>query len=338
MMDPKLKTFVLKEIQAALEGHRPEIRRLIHETLGPAIHRMVREEIEQTGLTMDAGEPLPESLDIPDASGEALAPSIPGESGEGGVDGAYVYGVVGKGAEVAFGPMGIEGEEVYILWGESVGAVVHDGPARPYESSDEATVKRWLLAHQKVIEEAWDRCGVVIPTSFDTLIAAEAGGSPGEAVREWLDGGAEGFLKKLDAFTGKAEYGVQVFWDAPVMMQALARDNETIQSMKAGLQDKSQGAAYLHRQNLEAMMKKELEGKADQCFRDFYQGIRHCVTEVKVEKTKKGDDPARQMIMNLTCLMPREESGILGQELERIQGMPSFFVRFTGPWPPYSFA
>jgi hypothetical protein len=45
----------------------------------------------------------------------------------------------------------------------------------------------------------------------------------------------------------------------------------------------------------------------------------------------------KQMLLNLSCLLFKEKSKILGEELEKINHLKGFFVRFTGPWPPYSF-
>jgi len=282
----------------------------------------------------------PEPEAVPPSAAEVVDEPVPNESCRepGDAEGMYLYGIIRGGMDFEFGPMGIEGEVVYVLQGGEVGAVVHDCSARPYESSDEETVKRWLLAHQNVIDQAWKQYGVVIPTAFDTIIAAEEGRTPEETLKAWLDDTREDFMAKLDKFTAKAEYGVQVFWDAPAMMETISRENDAVRKLTADIQAKSKGSAYLLRQKLETVMKKELETKADHYFREFYQSIKGCASEVKIEKTKKLEDPARQMIMNLACLLPREESKVLGLELERIHEMACFFVRYTGPWPPYSFA
>ena len=42
------------------------------------------------------------------------------------------------------------------------------------------------------------------------------------------------------------------------------------------------------------------------------------------------------MLLNLSCLM-QEGSGDLGRVLDEIQQTKGISVRFTGPWPPYSF-
>jgi hypothetical protein len=82
-------------------------------------------------------------------------------------------------------------------------------------------------------------------------------------------------------------------------------------------------------------LKQKLEREADQYFKDFYQRIRNCVREVRVERVSKEKD--RQMLANLSCLVERAGANSLGEELDRIQAMSGFSVHFTGPWPPYSF-
>ncbi len=79
-----------------------------------------------------------------------------------------------------------------------------------------------------------------------------------------------------------------------------------------------------------------MEKKADECFKEFYNQIRRHVDDLRVEKAKKTDNDL-QMLANLSCLMDKDKSTLLGDELEQIDEMEGFSVRFTGPWPPYSF-
>ena len=55
-----------------------------------------------------------------------------------------------------------------------------------------------------------------------------------------------------------------------------------------------------------------------------------------MEKTKKAEH-GLQMIMNLSCLVYKDSHTELGEELGKINQLEGFSVRFTGPWPPYSF-
>jgi len=70
--------------------------------------------------------------------------------------------------------------------------------------------------------------------------------------------------------------------------------------------------------------------------RSFFEKVKSCVDEIQVEKTKKAEDE-RQMLMNLSCLLPKEVSRRLGDVLEKISNTEGYSVRFTGPWPAYSF-
>jgi hypothetical protein len=148
--------------------------------------------------------------------------------------------------------------------------------------------------------------------------------------------------KKMDKIRGKAEYGVQIFWDPKFIVEEIVKADEEIGNLNQDIKSKPKGMAYMFKYKLENLLKKEMEKKADLCFKDFYARIRKCVDEIRVEKTKKisagsiGDEK-NQMLMNLSCLIDKEKSERLGEELEKINKEEGFGVRFTGPWPPYSF-
>ncbi|MDP2954182.1 MAG: GvpL/GvpF family gas vesicle protein, partial [Chloroflexota bacterium] len=102
------------------------------------------------------------------------------------------------------------------------------------------------------------------------------------------------------------------------------------------IKTKPRGLAYMYRQRLEGLLRKEMEAKAEQSFRDFYSRIRRHAADVVAEKTKQ-PEKGGQMILNLSCLVDRERYIELGEELDRINQQKGFWVRYTGPWPPYSF-
>jgi hypothetical protein len=84
------------------------------------------------------------------------------------------------------------------------------------------------------------------------------------------------------------------------------------------------------------LLRRELEEEAGRRSEGFCRAIRGHVADLRVESVKK-DHAGLQMILKLSCLASREQAGSLGQELERIGKVEGMFVRFTGPWPPYSF-
>jgi hypothetical protein len=88
-------------------------------------------------------------------------------------------------------------------------------------------------------------------------------------------------------------------------------------------------------QKLAKTVRAAMEKQADLFAQDFYARIRQCVEDVRVDNLKKVDG-GKQMLLNLSCLM-QEGCGDLGRVLDDIQQTKGISVRFTGPWPPYSF-
>jgi len=251
-------------------------------------------------------------------------------------EGRYLYCIADAGESVRLGEIGIAGNEVYTIPYKNICAVVHNCPAQPYQSDDQEIVKAWVMTHQKVVDTAWDMWGTVLPLSFDTIIRGESEGGSERNVQDWLKQEYQGLTGKIEKVRGKAEYGVQVFWDPKLVAQNLTETSPEIRELDEEIRTKPKGLAYMYRQRLENLIKREIETKADECFKDFYSRIRKHADDIRVEKTKKAEQDL-QMIMNLSCLVHRGKYTELGEELDKINRTEGFSVRFTGPWPPYSF-
>jgi len=237
---------------------------------------------------------------------------------------------------VSFGRIGIEESEVYTFPYQDISAVVHNSPAEPYQSEDEEIMKNWVMAHQNVIDKAREKFGGVLPLGFDTIIQGDGSKSPNENMENWLKDDYDNLKEKLRKIGDRAEYGVQVFRDPRIIAKKIAEESPEVKKLDEEIRSKPKGLAYMYKQKLEDLIKKEMEGKADQDFKEFFERIKPCADDLKVEKTKKAED-GKQMLMNLSCLLPEEASEKLGEELEKIDNMEGYSVRFTGPWPPYSF-
>ena len=251
-------------------------------------------------------------------------------------EGKYVYCVADAGERMSLGEIGIEGNEVYAIPYKDVSAVVHDCPVKPYQSDNEEVVKGWVITHQQVVDAAWERWGTVLPLSFDTIIKGESESDAERNMQEWLQQEYQRLKRLIEKVKGKAEYGVQVFWDPKVIAQKLSQTNPEIRALEDEIKTKPKGAAYMYRQKLENLIKGRMETEADERFKDFYSRIRQLADDIHVGKTKK-EEQGLQMIMNLSCLVYKDRYTELGGELDKINQMEGFSVRFTGPWPPYSF-
>lgn len=251
------------------------------------------------------------------------------------IEGRYLYCVADSGKSTSLGKIGIEGNEVYTLSYKDLCAVVHNCPAEPYASRDEEVVKEWVLTHQKVVEIASENFGTVLPSGFDTIVQGNENISTEENVKKWLREDYENLVKKIGKVRGKAEYGVQISWDPEIIANKIAETNPEIKRLKGEISLKPGGAAYMYKQKIEGILKKEMEKEADIYFKDFYKRIKEHIDDIQIEKTKK--IKGGQMLMNLSCLVYRDKVKELGKELGEINNIGGFSVRFTGPWPPYSF-
>lgn len=261
--------------------------------------------------------------------------SRPDISSAGEQTGCYVYCVTRASEEVSLGAIGIDGREVYTVVHNDLCALVHRCPAQPYQSDDSDIATAWVLAHHRVVDAAWQRWGTVLPLTFNTIIAA-GDRSAEENLVAWLETECESLKSRLDALTGKAEYGVQVFWDPSIVARKIAEASPDIRKLEKEIQAKPRGVAYMYRQKLEAMLKNEMETAAAKESRELYDRLSRRVNNIHVEKAKKAEE-GRQMLMNLSCLVSVEKYGDLEAELDEVRSREGFFVRVAGPFPPYSF-
>ena len=252
-------------------------------------------------------------------------------------EGIYLYCIADGSHTTSLGGIGIEQQEVYTIPHQELSAVVHRCQAKAYQSEEPETVKRWVVTHQQVVDRAWQSFGTVLPLGFDTIIRGKEGSTPEHTMRGWLETEYERLKAKILELRGKAEYGVQISWDPQVIAAQITQELPEAKQMRDAMRSKAPGTAYLVEQKLKGLVRKEMERRADACFKEFYGQIRDVVEGTKIEKTKKTHD-GKQMLMNLSCLTARDKVGALSQVLDGIHGRPGMSVRFTGPWPPYSFA
>jgi hypothetical protein len=251
---------------------------------------------------------------------------------------SYLYCVADSSERVSLGKIGIEGNEVCTITYRDLCAVAHYCP-QVSRLEDRELMKAWVMAHHKVVEVAWERWGAVLPLSFGNIIAGGLESGPEEKVFEWLKGEYETLSRRMAKVRGKAEYGVQVFWQPKLIASKLAEEDAEIKALEEAVKSQPAGLAYMNRQRLENLVKRKMENKADECFKDFHNLIRNHVEDIHIEKEKmKKAETGLPMLLNLSCLVSQGKYKDLGEALESINRREGVSVRFTGPWPPYSFA
>jgi len=249
-------------------------------------------------------------------------------------EGRYLYCIVNSVEETDFGQMGIEGNLVYTVAFNDIGAVVHRCEAKPYKTEDKKKAAEWILTHQYVIDLVTEEFGTVIPLTFDIIFK---GGD--ETVKKWLSEEYHQLKALLVKLEGKAEYRVQFFLESDFVNKMIA-ESEEIQRLKRDVENKSSGAAYLFKKKLEKRIHLEKELSINKYAKELYDQIKMLVDDLKLDSTKKEVPEkwkGKQMILNLACLAHKDNIRSLGNVLGEVNQRDGFAVRFTGPWPPYSF-
>ncbi|MCF8131289.1 MAG: GvpL/GvpF family gas vesicle protein [Deltaproteobacteria bacterium] len=344
-----IERMVAQEIEGILTEYKPSIKEMVKTSLLPQLRDAVRQEIEESlGKLLEKSvetsrSPIP-SMVNPDGGYSAIRnpkSAIVNPQSEirnpKSQTGLYLYSIADGAETMDLGGIGLDGTRVYTVPFGDFSAVVHDCKAEPYQSEDRDRVKAWVLTHQKVVDAALEKFGAVIPMGFDTIISGKGDADPEENMRKWIETDYENLASKMAKIRGKAEYGVQIFWKTQAMARNVSEKSTEIKALEREIQTKPKGIAYMYRQKLEELLKHEMARKADQCFQEFYEKIKVHTDDLRVEKTKKADEEGRQMLLNLSCLLSKGQSEKLGQSLEEIDNREGFFVRYTGPWPPYSF-
>jgi thiamine phosphate synthase YjbQ (UPF0047 family) len=252
-----------------------------------------------------------------------------------GASARYIYAVIPRVAREDFGAIGIADARVYTLTHRAIAAVVHDCPPEPYQGEPE-TVAGWVKIHNDVIDTAWSEAGSVLPMRFNVIVKADGERSAEENVRQWLDVEYSNLQAKLDEFRNKVELGVQVLWDPAVIAQRIVESSEEIKALRAEMATKSRGTAYFIEHKIASAVKEEMERKAQSDFATCYQRLKERSEGTHVNKVRKQD--ARAMIANLSLLVRRERVQEIGAVLHEVGDEQGVEIRFTGPWPPYTFA
>lgn len=249
-------------------------------------------------------------------------------------EGRYLYCIASCGEVLTLGQVGIENAQVYTIPHDDIAAIAHVCPAKPYESKDEKRVKRWVFAHNYVIDQATKRFGTVLPFSFDVIAK---GGD--DTVRNWLSENYQKFKNELERLKGKSEYTVQIFCDASLLARKIEESDPEIVKLAGDIKAAQKGKAHLLELKLEKMVREAVDAELRDHSKKFREQIEKHLEEAREEKTRFVPEQLKnkRLALGLSCLVREGDVEKLGEVLKHINERDGFSVRFTGPWAPFSF-
>ena len=248
----------------------------------------------------------------------------------------YVYAVA-VGEPVPFATAGIEGADVFTIAEGDLVAVVHERVAQPYSSQEGEVVESWVLSHQAVVEEASRHYDAALPMAFDTMVPGKDRAESERRLRTWLHDESDVLHRKADRVRNREEHGIQVMWDLEAATREIMDTCPAVADLKKSLNGKSEAAAYLYQQQMQRLVRTEIEKRAETVFREAFELARKHAVEVSVDKLKRAEGHMR-MVANLSCLVEKGGDGLLAAAFNDYCDGDGLTVRVSGPWPPYSFA
>lgn len=246
----------------------------------------------------------------------------------------YIYSIARMGKRVNLGEIGIEKNEVFTIPYKEIAAVVHSCQPLAYDTKDKAQAEEWVLAHSYVIDQAMKKFGAVLPFSFDVILKGDD-----SAILEWLGKNYSLLAQDLEKVEGKAEYTIQIYYDHDDLAARILKSDAKLMDLKSQIEKESRGMAYLLQKKLDQLLKTLVSTEAARLVGESLTDIKSQVDELKTDGKRWTPDNYKdlKLLASYSCLVRDDMAARLGETLDEINSMEGFRVRFTGPWPAFSF-
>jgi len=232
---------------------------------------------------------------------------------------------------------GVDGGQPHLVTEGDLGAVVQPCEHQ-YDSGDPDTVKEWLLEHQAIVDEAGQAFGTPLPFRFDTVLEGDD-----DRVRGWLAEESAALGDALDDLAGLWEYRVELVWDAERLAERIEGDDR-LAEIRERREAASDGEAFLLTKEYERRRASLADARREEVVRTLEDRLDDLAVEVEpVDRSasssitggRSGADEERHAT---AVLAPTDRETAIGDALDDLASDPAIEIRFTGPWPPYSFA
>lgn len=232
---------------------------------------------------------------------------------------------------------GVDGETPTLVVEDGLAAVVHRR-GRPYDSADEATIKRWLLQHQGVVDAAHDRFGTPLPVRFDTIVEGSD-----DALTSWLERRRSTLQPALDAFAGHSEYRIELRCDADPFGASAVSADDRLDELQTEADEQSSGTAFLRSKQADRRERSLVANQWQETTATVRESLANNAADIQTVDRPVSSlaeaDHSDDADFETTFAILADEAGasVIGDRLDEVAAQPGVRVRYTGPWPPYTF-
>ncbi|HWS99442.1 MAG TPA: GvpL/GvpF family gas vesicle protein [Pyrinomonadaceae bacterium] len=272
----------------------------------------------------------------------------PGEEGDAGGQGFYVYCVAGS-ADVSAVfdedlPAAIEDSNALETVEQGgLAAVVSAVPLADYGEqalqsrlSDVTWTAVRAMRHERVVEHFARRASVV-PLRFGTIYTRR------DNVAAMLAAKRDELLSIIERLRGREEWGLNVYSDRARLLEEVVSLSPRLRELSEQAARVSPGQSYLMRKKIDSMREAEARAEtrrvADAIERELSEAADAASARLRVLKDEAGEQG--EVAAKLAFLVERErfdEFRAAAERLAREYEGAGFKLELTGPWPPYNFA
>lgn len=256
------------------------------------------------------------------------------------IDGRYMYCLVDPtasgGAEITV--CGVGDAPVYLIRERDVSAVVHDCE-RTYEAEtpDLGLVKQRVLRHQRVVDAASEAFGTPLPMRFNTVFDEGNTGVAG-----WIQDQYDRIRGGLRSFAGMREYRVSLFWESESFEERIKLQDETLRGTLQRQQQAGSGKAFLIEKQYDKRLRELKNERREELTAALKQAVKPTARELQEQEpttplSEPPDSADGGVVARVAILANKTDEAELGDRLDKFVERDGASVRFTGPWPPYTF-
>jgi DnaJ-domain-containing protein 1 len=242
-------------------------------------------------------------------------------------DGKYLYGFIRANERQSYGPIGIEGADVYTFPFQDIAAVISDLPHVAFGSLPKEILLRYLTVYQSVLETVL-KVEQVIPVKFGTALEGDA------ALQIALEQGHVRILDGLREMENKIELDVVALWpDLNAVLTEIGGEEE-FKAVKEGLPSMSDDERFDLRVAVGKRVKVLLHKRSELCKEEIMNSMLPHIEAHRVHSLM--DD---SMIMNVAILIRKDQVNPVEERIVQLdrQYEDRINFRIIGPLPPYSF-
>lgn len=235
----------------------------------------------------------------------------------------YVYGIVARGVP-APSVRGIADAPLRLIPGTTASALVSELPEREVRLGRDE-----MLAHARVLEQALQQGGTVLPMRFGVLLDG-----PDEVRERLLEEHAEELTLQLEQLEGHVEMNVRCVYEEDALIREVVAEDARIAELRERVRRHPEEATYHWRIQLGELVARAVERKRDA----DAEGIAEELAAVCVA-WEPGTPAHERVVLHGSFLVTRERLQEFDAVLDRLAEGQAGRIRFkcTGPLPPHSF-